>query len=235
LGWRSKIAGATTDPIKIGDLRRALILHTRVMSARDRGPILTSTFSDNVVISAPASASLVKNLVGAVAAIQMTSLNLGFLIRGGVTIGELYHDREAVFGPALNRAYELENCVADYPRVVLDPEVATLTQPNLVATEEGVAFVDPYTIEYLQEMFNSLADDTSLLSDDQAWISPDVIRRMSPYDQIKSHLDNLKKQIRMPIEDEPYRKIAWLFDRLAFRLGVPPASSYPRVRPGDVV
>ena len=124
LGWRSKINDAGTSPAEIGNLRRAVLMHSRMMRARDRGPIQTSTFSDNVVISA--MGALAPDMVGAAAAIQVSSLQQGFLLRGGIAVGDIYHDNEVVFGPALNRAYELESQIADYPRVVLDPEVAAV-------------------------------------------------------------------------------------------------------------
>src|SRR5262245_29297185 len=117
LGWRSKIKDAGTSPKEIGNLRTAVLLHSRMMRARDRGPIRTSTFSDNVVISAPIVGEMVAYMVGSVAAIQIATLNMGFLLRGGIAIGDIYHDDEVVFGPALNRAYELESEIADYPRV----------------------------------------------------------------------------------------------------------------------
>ena len=47
----------------------------------------------------------------------------GFLIRGGVTIGQISHSENTCFGPALVRAYQLESQFAFYPRVVLDPKV----------------------------------------------------------------------------------------------------------------
>jgi len=39
-----------------------------------------------------------------------------FLTRGGVTLGDLYHSNGVVFGPALNKAVEIEQKEAMYPR-----------------------------------------------------------------------------------------------------------------------
>ena len=41
-------------------------------------------------------------------------------IRGGITIGKLYHDGNTVFGPGLNHAYQLESKIAMNPRVIID-------------------------------------------------------------------------------------------------------------------
>jgi hypothetical protein len=50
----------------------------------------------------------------------------GVLMRGGVTVGEMFVDGEEslVFGPALVRSYELERKQAIYPRIVIDRDVA---------------------------------------------------------------------------------------------------------------
>ena len=47
----------------------------------------------------------------------------GILVRGGMTIGDIYWDDNEVFGPALVHAYDLERNLAHYPRIVIDPEV----------------------------------------------------------------------------------------------------------------
>jgi hypothetical protein len=47
----------------------------------------------------------------------------GIFLRGGVTIGDIYADSRALFGPALVRAYELESTTAKWPIVALDPEL----------------------------------------------------------------------------------------------------------------
>ncbi len=52
-------------------------------------------------------------------------LSKKFLFRGGVAYGDIYYekDRSILFGPAVNEAYQLENKVAIYPRIVLSKEV----------------------------------------------------------------------------------------------------------------
>jgi hypothetical protein len=76
--------------------------------------IKVSTFSDNVVISQKPGQTRRCFLLGA-------AIN-GFLLRGGVTVGDVVHEDEIVFGPGLNRAYYLERKIARYPRFVLAPD-----------------------------------------------------------------------------------------------------------------
>lgn len=60
-------------------------------------------------------------------------LSNGFLCRGGVTFGKAYFedDRSLLFGPAVNKAYYLEEKVAEFPRILIDNFVA-----NKVLDEE---------------------------------------------------------------------------------------------------
>jgi hypothetical protein len=46
----------------------------------------------------------------------------GFLCRGAITTGYLYHRGRFIVGPALVSAYRLEQSVAVYPRLILDSE-----------------------------------------------------------------------------------------------------------------
>ena len=50
-------------------------------------------------------------------------LDKGYLIRGAVVKGHLYHDNLSVFGDALVRAYVMESTVARFPRIVLSRDV----------------------------------------------------------------------------------------------------------------
>jgi hypothetical protein len=58
-----------------------------------------------------------------VSVIAIAALKMGFLIRGGVAKGKLYHANGVVFGEAMVRAYQLESRVAVYPRVVVADEL----------------------------------------------------------------------------------------------------------------
>ena len=54
---------------------------------------------------------------------QIECLNRGILIRGGLTIGDVHVGFDGsgpVFGPAMVRAYEIEQTEAVYPRVAID-------------------------------------------------------------------------------------------------------------------
>ena len=58
-----------------------------------------------------------------VAHIQYRLLFEGVLIRGSMTVGDLYANDGMWFGPGLVRGHFLENNIAVFPRIVIDPAV----------------------------------------------------------------------------------------------------------------
>lgn len=65
-------------------------------------------------------------------------------------VGEIIHDDHVLFGPAVLRAYELEQRVAIYPRVIIDDNVVPIMSNNpfcrITQDRDGYWFVDPFTI-----------------------------------------------------------------------------------------
>jgi hypothetical protein len=77
-----------------------------------------SFFSDNFAVSAPVDHDHVKMIFKIIAFATHELIRVGFLIRGAVTLGGLYHDDAGViFGPALVEAVDIEK-KACYPRIV---------------------------------------------------------------------------------------------------------------------
>jgi hypothetical protein len=73
-------------------------------------------FSDNIVISSHADNG--PRILGSAADIQGGLLAIGFLSRGGIAFGPVYHRDAIVMGPALVEAVRLEK-TADMPRIVV--------------------------------------------------------------------------------------------------------------------
>ena len=90
-------------------------------------PIKQQIFSDNIVfaqeIYSEDNVYQVFNFILFVSAYLHQALLAGFLVRGGITIGDLYIDNTFVSGKALIKAYQLESQIAIYPRVVVDFDV----------------------------------------------------------------------------------------------------------------
>lgn len=246
LGWRSHIKVAGTGSTEIGDLRRMILRAPRMLEGRReiyRNDLRFSTFSDNVVVSVPADDAELGGLLSALICFQISSIGAGFLVRGGITVGDIVHDQYSVFGPALNRAYELESVVADVPRIVLDVEpLETVTQlpRQFVAVEDGVVFLDGVKLAFIRKIQREVFSG-EMPSGENYWKRMGLLGSPreglgrffeTPADLIlQKILTKVTELVRCPLSDQDWKKVAWLHDRIASELGRPPATSYPRVRP----
>lgn len=85
-------------------------------------------FSDSIVVSIPADGQLHQARDLLLNRLFMFWKNLlceEIFIRGGITIGEMYHRGDVAIGPALIEAYLLESRKAIYPRILISDAAAT--------------------------------------------------------------------------------------------------------------
>lgn len=82
---------------------------------------------------------LEKELIS-LAEIQFELLKKGILIRGGITIGNISYNSQTnqLFGKAMNRAYELESKIANYPRIVIDPTFSNVYSRSIDFVESPI-------------------------------------------------------------------------------------------------
>ena len=90
---------------------------------REMHPVSISYFSDSLVLSAEADDVIASQTI--LELLAKLSIKLwdehSLLIRGGVTLGKLVHiENGPLFGPAMNRAYQLESKEAVTPRIIFD-------------------------------------------------------------------------------------------------------------------
>jgi len=130
-----------------------------------------STFSDHIVASFPIPenlngmpAELVMDIylhrsqeivsqeivsheiVGKIAA---EALKIGLLVRGGLTIGKLYHSDGVAFGEAMVDAYRLESRVAIYPRIAVSSRIyahiPTAERSRIMRDVDGIWHLDYFS------------------------------------------------------------------------------------------
>lgn len=112
-----------------------------------------TTFSDSIVISYSTSTPgggfhILMDLIY----ICIDLLANGILVRGGVTVGQLIHDKQKCFGPAMIEAYKMESEKAINPRIIIDKNVLKYDLKN-----PGPANDVELESEYL---FNLIKTDT---------------------------------------------------------------------------
>jgi hypothetical protein len=148
-----------------------------------------------------------------VATTQLFAAALGFWIRGGITIGELVHNNDVVFGPALNRAHELESKVAEYPRIIFDPVIFPVeimnTQSEISSIEGEIAFLDPFSPGFIGVICKAYPDVFDKYFDLGFSVPPNIIAHTLLL-RINQLLEN-----EIPHVEEPERKkLVWLNNRV---------------------
>lgn len=100
-------------------------------------------FSDNLIfgikeelwkkINPSLKISYLEQFLTLLCIIQYSFFSSSLLLRGGITIGKLYFDKNVqyVFGSGLIKAYDLENNHANYPRIIIDNECKSIIYDNV--------------------------------------------------------------------------------------------------------
>ena len=79
--------------------------------------------------------------------------NLPILMRGGISKGALFIRERIIYGPALNEAYELQEDVSVYPRIVLANTIdITKELPDMYKESVYNDFDDNICVEYIAKM-----------------------------------------------------------------------------------
>lgn len=131
LGFKNAVNDSVYSEELFAKVMRAVNSLYKAKSDNYNGPmkggeigVEISTFSDSLVISKdlfePGSFYYLLNM----AYFAITEIIAsGFVARGAITVGKLYHDEKVLFGPAINDAYMLESKCAIYPRVIVQKEI----------------------------------------------------------------------------------------------------------------
>ena len=229
LGWKKHVEAAIGDPARVQYLRMILSMFS-VFEKINMGDGLPgakiSTFSDSVIASVPYDPALIKELVLAIGKIQLGVGFTGFLLRGALTVGPLFHSDEAVFGPGLNRAYDLESRKAINPRILIDTDVPDLKRLHgpFIDREDDLSFLDPWLVDFCEDLFQNQAEVSvpmKKVEDTLGMKFPDISKaHFTGLQAMHKLLEGLSLMLQEPMRERDWSKVAWLFDRIAPRVGV---------------
>lgn len=225
LGWRAHINKAGTDPGRIAYLASLprLFSSTVISLAEHMEGAHISSFSDNVVASIPYRPDWVLPSLEGLASVLVGAACMGFFLRGAVTIGDLFHDDQIVFGPALNRAYELESEEAVYPRILFDPLVSDFADItcDFVSKEEENAFLDPFHYSFIDRR---LKPDRNVQPLQERWAEIAGFRgcivstSINAEQVLESILQKVQSEMEKATQAEVKKKYTWLYERVSSRI-----------------
>jgi hypothetical protein len=131
LGFSDSIYKTINNDIEVKEetIRISKFLDAFTHQSKTKGTIknmvkksrIANHFSDTIVISyLRTDDHAIHDILHDIRLLYLFAIPFGFLIRGGIVCGKIYHKQNKIFGPALIKAYEIEKSVALYPRIVLD-------------------------------------------------------------------------------------------------------------------
>lgn len=99
-----------------------------IQSINSIDEFIIKIFSDNIIIAQKKDndtlCDQIISLINLISLLQFEAFfQFGFPLRGGITIGELSIDDSVVWGTGLIEAYQIENNLANYPRVIVSQKV----------------------------------------------------------------------------------------------------------------
>jgi len=89
----------------------------------------TSQFSDSIVISY-SNVEDIYLILFDIYLLCVMALEKGFLYRGAIVYGKVIHTKNKLFGPAIIKAYKMEQEQAVFPRIIIDDEVLDIAKRN---------------------------------------------------------------------------------------------------------
>ncbi|QTV06741.1 hypothetical protein [Faecalibacter bovis] len=120
LGFKAHIDESKNNDSKIDSIANILKLNREIVNEDGLISKKITHFSDSIVISYKYDET--DNIFFFLEDLKFLSIELaakGYLVRGGVTVDDLIHEDNMIFGPAMVEAYELESKKAFYPRIII--------------------------------------------------------------------------------------------------------------------
>lgn len=174
------------------------------------GKTQCTCFSDSIVVSVEVDDTNINEtfstLVANIADMGEYLLINGILIRGGITIGNLYHDSSSIiFGSGLIEAYQIESNLAKHPRIVLSDKLIGMLNYPVYGKPKSYPYhqyIDRFadgTVGFHQMIVLQVVQNSTVMSNTQLTEHLNIIR-----DVIIKGLDSSFNNTSI------YEKYAWL-------------------------
>lgn len=162
-----------------------------------------NAFSDCLVISCPNKGNNLFTMIMRIIHLHIYFAKMDTLLRGAITVGELYHENNMLLGPAMIEAYNLESKVAVYPRIIVEDFLIKQFKETICDETDKVLF------------------DSLLKKDSDGWMYVDFLSQSQEFDNPETEYEdwvkNLQELVNNNINNKDVSvrtKYMWLDERI---------------------
>ncbi|MFN3878024.1 MAG: hypothetical protein ACK4MH_06580 [Brevundimonas sp.] len=123
LGFSALVATTADDPSLRPNIAEAMDVMRSSTAQNEKLGLNFTQFSDCIVISSDPTEHGLFEILESIRTIAENLLQLDILIRGGLTRGNIHHDADLMFGPAMLEAYGMERDATKHPTVMISAAV----------------------------------------------------------------------------------------------------------------
>jgi hypothetical protein len=195
LGFSERLLRSANDQKLARDILDFFVSLKALFVRFQSADFAVTLFSDTLCISSREPPNFASFCCG-LSLIVSSLLGLNYTVRGAVSRGPLYHKGDIIFGPCLVRAHNLENTLAIFPRIIIDPRI----EMNLDA--EG-------------QLFEPVYDDPDGLRCVN-YLSPVLLEVMFrlvglPAQQLRAEIkSNIDRMLSTTSDERALQKLRWL-------------------------
>ena len=196
LGFKGEVKKASSDELLLDKLYNA-IKHIRDERSANQNyasninDFQFSFVSDSIIISAPSENDNCLYFAFVMAEYMIIELSYyGLMVRGGISVGDMIHEDDIAFGPALNDAVNLEQNIAIYPRVIFSDETFNKID-NMLKDKDAYSY--PYDIIDFKKLIKTYKNEIN-----ETWHYLDFVSQRQFFDDNEEYakfMNNIKEFI----------------------------------------
>jgi len=123
LGFSHLVRAAAGDAEKQTNIIEAIRRLKDTACGNAATGLIVTYFSDCLVVSSDRTADGLYEMLQSIKIIAENLLVVDVMVRGGLTVGEIYHDDQFMFGPGMLEAYDMERCQTKHPTILVSEQV----------------------------------------------------------------------------------------------------------------
>ena len=186
------------------------LLNARMSETISQRKFFVKIFSDNILVGAQIVGNnsyqkdKIEEIIRIAGNVYNKTLQLGYLARGAITIGDLCENQTFVYGKALVEAVEMEEKLAIYPRIIAKKEIRDFL-PSFFINERDYFYTlntFPFFGLYKSENYKTILLDMLSKHKDDCKIKQKIIWTINRFNENYIKTNSKSKTLHLITENE---------------------------------